>query len=91
MWTYLQKHFRKADQVFPPRGRWKTAEEFDQAWNQGDAPLRNQIASKKGIVAFDKIFGYGGTGHVDIFDGTRLSDAPAWYPSQQIQVWYVAV
>lgn len=91
MWTYINKHFRKADVTFPANGRWKNQEEFDKAFREGDNPIEAIVASKKGIVAFDKIFGYGGTGHVDIFDGKRLSDAPDWYPCQRLQLWYVSV
>jgi hypothetical protein len=40
-------------------------------------------------VAFDKIFGYGGSGHVDIFNGETLSDSSSWYASQQIKLWIV--
>lgn len=89
MWTYLTKHFRKADAIYPASGRWKNAEQFEAAWSGGDKPIRDIVAGKKGIVAFDKIFTYGGTGHVDIFDGLKLSDAPDWYPCACLRLWYI--
>lgn len=89
MWTYIGKYFRKADAVFPKSGRWKNEEEFTAAFENGDAPIEDIVGSKKGIVGFDKIFGYGGTGHIDIFDGKTLSDASSWYPSQKLHLWYI--
>jgi hypothetical protein len=89
MWTYLSKFFRKADLILPKSGKWKNAEEFQKAWEEGDNPVKSIVSGKKGIVAFEKIFGYGGTGHVDLFDGERLSDAAGWYPCQRLHLWYV--
>jgi len=88
MWTYLQKTYRKADATFPAKGRYKDAQEFQKDF---DATVKPLLKGRKGIVAFDKIFGYGGTGHVDLFDGERLSDAPGWYPSERLMLWYVVV
>jgi hypothetical protein len=88
MWTYLQKTYRKADATFPAKGRYKDAQEFQKDF---DATIKPLLKGRKGIVAFDKIFGYGGTGHVDLFDGERLSDAPGWYPSERLMLWYVVV
>ena len=89
MWTYLAKHFRKADVIFPKSGKWKSAEEFTKAFEEGDAAIEDIVGSKKGIVAFEKIFGYSGTGHVDIFDGKTLSDASEWYPCKRLHLWYI--
>ena len=89
MWTYLSAHFRKADVTFPPNGkRFKDETEFQDSFDKEVKPL---LAGKKGIVAFDKIFSYSGTGHVDLFDGESLSDAGNWYPSQRLMLWYIAV
>jgi hypothetical protein len=89
MWTYLDATFRSADATFPLSGKWTDESEFNAAFEQGENPIRDLISSKKGIVAFDKIFGYSGTGHVDIFDGENLSDASEWYPSQRLRLWYI--
>lgn len=88
MWQYLTKHFRKSDVVFPQKGTYKTEAEFQEAY---DSTIRPLVQGKKGIVAFQKIFGYGGTGHVDLFDGETLSDAGNWYPSTRIELWYISV
>ncbi|MBX3155325.1 MAG: DUF4157 domain-containing protein [Deltaproteobacteria bacterium] len=89
MWTYLSKYFRSADIEFPGGGkRYKDDGEASTGINEKVKP---HVAGKKGIVAFDKIFGYGGTGHVDLFDGETLSDSSTWYPSQRIMLWYIAV
>lgn len=86
MWTYWEKHRGPPDFVWPDDGRFKTAEEAEK----GAEEVEKVASSKKGFVAFDKIFGYSGTGHVDLFDGAKLSDAGKWYPSQRIMLWYVA-
>ena len=89
MWTYLSVYYRKPDITFPPNGkRYKDEAEFQAAFDKDVRPL---LAGKKGIVAFDKIFTYSGTGHVDLFDGEGLSDSGTWYPSQRLLLWYVAV
>lgn len=85
MWTYIEKHRGKPDLTWPPRGRFKTQEEAEKGAQEVEA----MVGGKKGFVAFDKIFGYGGTGHIDLFDGTLLSDANSWYPSECIKLWYV--
>ncbi len=90
MWTYLAKHFRKADALYPASGKWKNEEEFKAAFEEGDNPIKDIVASKKGIVAFEKIFGYSGTGHVDIFDGLTLSDAPEWYACKRLHIWNIS-
>jgi hypothetical protein len=88
MWIYLTKNFRAPDLVLPKTGRYKDSDDFRKAFEDTIRPI---IRNKKGIVAFDRIFGYSGSGHMDIFDGEKLSDAPAWYPCQRIRLWYVAV
>ena len=88
MWTYLQKNFRQEDVSFPKQGRYKDGEAFQKGF---EAEIKEIVKGRKGIVAFDKIFGYGGTGHMDLFDGEKLSDAPEWYPCQKIRLWYIAV
>lgn len=88
MWTYLAKNFRAADVIFPSSGKFKSAEEFTTEWDKTIKPI---VSERKGIVAFDKIFGYGGTGHVDLFDGEKLSDSASWYPCNRLHLWYVVV
>jgi hypothetical protein len=87
MWTYVSHHFGKPHASWPEgTKRFKDADTFQKSF---DATIQPIVSGKKGIVAFDKIFGYSGTGHVDIFDGQRLSDAPSWYACQQLKVWYI--
>lgn len=86
MWTFLTCHAGKPSVELPARGRFASAEAFETAM---DGELGTAISGKKGIVAFDKIFSYSGSGHVDLFDGKQLSDANEWYPSQAIRLWYV--
>jgi Type VI secretion system (T6SS), amidase effector protein 4 len=89
MWTYLSKYYRAPDVVFPPDGtRFADREAFMTSF---DATVKPLLSGKKGIVAFDKIFGFGGTGHVDLFNGEALSDSGDWYPSQRLLLWYVSV
>ncbi len=85
MWKYVEANFRSADVVFPKGRRFKDGDEFEAALPQ----LMDVVAGKKGIVALEKIFGYGGTGHVDIFDGDRLSDADSWYECASVKLWFV--
>ena len=59
MWQYLEKHFRKEDISFPKSRRYKDEAAFQAEFQSTIKPL---IAARKGIVAFDKIFGFGGTG-----------------------------
>ena len=89
MWKYLTKYYRKADQYYPTTGKFKNGAEFTKAFEEGDGAIKKILAGKKGIVAFETIFTYSGTGHVDIFDGTRLSDAAMWYPCKRLHLWYV--
>ncbi len=86
MWQYVDAHFGKAHAEFPARGRFVDADGFRTSFDKDIAPL---VAGRKGIVAFDKIFGYAGTGHVDLFDGLTLSDAATWYSCQAIKLWFV--
>jgi hypothetical protein len=89
MWTYLSKTFRKADVVFPKSGKpFKDGDEFRQSFDEDIKPL---VQGRKGIVAFEKIFTYSGTGHVDLFDGEALSDSDMWYPSMRLHIWYCDV
>lgn len=84
MWTYLTNHFRRPDLVFPARGIYATEAAFTEAF---EATIKPRLAATKGIVAFEKIFTYDGTGHVDLYDGLRLSDARTWYTCQRLRVW----
>jgi len=86
MWTYLSNHFRRPDVIFPARGIYPNEPAFTAAFET----LKPKLAARKGIIAFEKIFSYEGTGHVDLFDGLRLSDARSWYPCQRLRVWFVA-
>ena len=87
MWTYVSHHFGKPHKTFPNGKRFKSAEEFDAAFEKEIKPY---VTSRQGIVAFDKIFGYGGSGHVDVFNGEQLSDSPTWYQCAQIKLWNIA-
>jgi hypothetical protein len=86
MWTYLTKYLGKPHQQWPKGKRFPAYTDFQQNFNQ---EIESVVSGKKGIVAFDKIFGFSGTGHVDVFDGTKLSDAPHWYPCESLMVWYI--
>jgi hypothetical protein len=93
MWTYLEHHYGPPDQVWPPRGRNLKRADAEKAAEEAQAA----VTGKKGFIAFDNLqlqdesgqfTGYGGSGHVDIFDGGQLSDG-SFYPAQRIMVWYV--
>lgn len=87
MWTYLMKTFRQPDKTFPPKGRYKDDDEFAAAY---ETDIKPAIAGRHGIVAFDKIFTYSGTGHVDLFQGEQLSDAgDSFYHAQRVMLWYI--
>lgn len=86
MWTYLEHWGGRADVEWPKRGRYAKSADFEKGFRD---EIRDEIKGRKGIVAFDKIFGYSGTGHVDIFNGEQLSDATEWYPSKKLKVWYM--
>jgi hypothetical protein len=88
MWTYLEKNFRAADRIFPALGKYKNDKEFQEEF---DSTIKPIVRERKGIVAFEKIFSFGGTGHVDIFDGETLSDSNTWYPCNRLHLWYVDV
>ncbi len=89
MWMYLSKNFRKADAMFPSASKtYRNAAEFKKAFEQDIKPL---VQCSRGIVAFEKIFTFSGTGHVDLYDGLRLSDAQEWYPCRRVHLWYVSV
>lgn len=87
IWTYLTNHFRAPDAEFPASGRYKSKKAFKKAFL---SEIKEVISSKKGIVAFDKIFTFSGSGHVDIFDGMNLSDSRKWYSCEHFKVWFVA-
>jgi hypothetical protein len=84
MWTYIEKERGKPDLVFPPTGRYANEEEA----KAGAKAVEAAITGKKGFIAFDKIFGYGGSGHVDLFDGNSFSDG-SLYSAQQTKIWFV--
>jgi hypothetical protein len=86
VWQYLRATFRKPDVVFPPNGRYKDATEFQKGYEEQIKPA---VSGKNGIVAFDKIFTYSGTGHMDLFSGETLSDSSSWYESQRVELWYI--
>jgi hypothetical protein len=86
IWTYISNHYRKADMEFPKKGRFKDDEEFQKAF---ESEIKPAVQGKHGIVAFDKIFTYSGSGHMDLFDGEKLSDSPMWYPSQRVELWFI--
>ena len=86
MWTYISKWCGQPSVQFPARGRFAGETQFQSAFDSQIAPA---VAGHRGIVAFDKIFTYAGTGHVDLFDGQHLSDSSIWYPSASVRLWYV--
>jgi len=86
MAQYIAHHQGKPSVSFPAGGRFKDADAFEADF---DAKIAPAVAGKKGFVFFDRIFGYSGSGHVDLFDGTTLSAASHWYASQALKVWYV--
>ncbi len=86
MWTYVEHHGGQAHAEWPSRRRYKNAGEFNEGFK---SEIQDEIKGRKGIVAFDKIFGYSGTGHVDIFNGEQLSAASDWYPCRKLKVWYM--
>lgn len=88
MWTYLAKYFRAADLIIPVSSKFKSAEEFQQEF---DSTIKPIISQRKGVVAFEKLFSYDGTGHVDLFDGETLSDSTIWYPCTRLHIWYLVV
>ena len=88
MWQYLEKNFRAADLIVPAQGAYQDANAYDVGFKKDIEPA---IAGRKGIVAFDKIFGYSGTGHVDLFDGEKLSDSDDWYASKRVRLWFIDV
>jgi len=86
MWEFVTFWFGKPSKQFPASGSYKNEEAFNKAWED---EISAYVSTGKGFVAFQKIFGYSGTGHVDIFDGTSLSDASNWYPSKRLALWLV--
>ena len=88
MWQYLSSQFRQPDAIFPETGTYANAAAFQTAF---DATIKPLIAARKGIVGFEKIFGFSGTGHIDLFDGETLSDSASWYPCKRLRLWYIVV
>ena len=86
MWTYVEHWGGAPDAQWPVGRRYKTSSDYNKDF---DDKIKPEIEGRKGIVAFDKIFGYSGTGHVDIFNGSTLSAASSWYPCKKLKVWYV--
>lgn len=86
MWTYLGRYYRAPDHIVPASGKHEIPEEFQEAF---DSTIKPIISGRKGIVAFERVFDYDGTGHVDLFDGEALSDASTWFPAARLHVWYV--
>jgi hypothetical protein len=85
IWKYVTHWFGAPQKQFPASGRYADSDEFQK----DHAALLAYANGKKGVVAFDKIFTYSGTGHVDLFDGEELSDSSSWYESQRIMLWTV--
>ena len=86
MWTYATTVFGAPHRVWPKNARYRDAGSFDAMFEVHVEPA---IQGKRGIVAFEKIFGYRGTGHVDLFNANKLSDSGTWYASQRLMVWFV--
>ncbi len=93
LWTYLGHQFGKPDLTFPKQGRNYSRSDAEKAASEA----QSACAGRKGMIAFDnmqlrdangQIGGYGGSGHVDIFDGGKLS-AGSFYPCQSIKIWFV--
>jgi Type VI secretion system (T6SS), amidase effector protein 4 len=87
MWTYLSNHYRRPDVIFPASRTYRNEAAFTEAF---ESTIEPRIANTKGIVAFEKIFTYQGTGHIDLYDGLRLSDSRTWYPCQRVRLWILA-
>jgi len=85
-WTYATTVFGPPHRVFPKDDTYRDSGAFDDGF---EAHIEPAIQGKRGIVAFDKIFGYTGSGHVDLFDGNKLSDSGTWYASQRLRIWFV--
>ena len=88
IWIYLAKYFRAADRIFPASDKYRSPEEFQKEF---DSTIKPIISKRKGVVAFEKLFSYDGTGHVDLFDGETLSDSYSWYPCTRLHLWWVVV
>jgi hypothetical protein len=93
MWTYLQHHMGPPTKAFPGNGRNLKQTDADVAAKDAE----EWCTGKQGIICFDNMQlqdangqyqGYGGSGHVDIFDGNTLSDG-SFYPAQRILCWQV--
>lgn len=94
MWTYLEHTMGPPTKVFPGNGRNLKRADAQVATQE----CKDWCTGKKGFICFDNMqlqdengnyTGYGGSGHVDIFDGQQLSDG-SFYDAQRILVWQVA-
>lgn len=47
----------------------------------------NQISGLRGIVFFDKIPGYSGTGHISLWDGQGIVDRGEYWNSSRVWFW----
>ncbi len=93
MIAYLDHHMGEPDRVFPEEGRNIMRKDAEAA----TPDVEGALAGRKGFICFDKMklkdadgswSGYGGSGHVDIFDGKQLSDGDV-YAAQRVLIWYV--
>ena len=93
MIQYLDHHMGPPDVAFPDEGRHIMRKDAENETPNVEAALQG----RKGFICFDKMrlkdegggwSGYGGSGHVDIFDGPQLSDGDV-YAAQRVLIWYV--
>ena len=93
MIAYLDHHMGEPDRAFPEEGRHIMRADAENATSE----VESALTGRKGFICFDKMrlkdangewSGYGGSGHVDIFDGTQLSDGSI-YAAQRVLIWYV--
>jgi hypothetical protein len=49
---------------------------------------RKEIAGKAGIIFFDKITGFGGSGHISLWDGTCVADDGDYFGSSERIYFY---
>ena len=52
------------------------------------AHTRSALSGKKGIIFFDTITGYAGTGHISLWDGNNVVDGGDYFPySPRVYFW----